>query len=88
MGGSQTNANAFVSHYYPITMRSTSIGWANGIGRIGGMLGPTLFGMLLAMNYPVEVNFMAFAIPSILSAILLMFVNEKQVILMNYQQLK
>ena len=33
--GSQNLANSYISQYYPSTVRSTGLGWALGIGRIG-----------------------------------------------------
>ena len=45
--GSQNIVQAYVSQYYPAYIRSTALGMASGIGRIGGMLGPILGGFLL-----------------------------------------
>ena len=42
------------------------VGRESGIGRIGGMLGPTLGGFLLSSQLPFHINFLSFAIPSIL----------------------
>jgi AAHS family 4-hydroxybenzoate transporter-like MFS transporter len=33
---------------YPVAMRSTGLGWALGIGRIGSIVGPTIGGIILA----------------------------------------
>ena len=38
--GAQNIVQAYVSQYYPANIRSTALGMASGIGRIGGMLGP------------------------------------------------
>lgn len=48
--GTQSLLNAFVSQYYPAHVRSTGVGLANGVGRLGGMVGPTLGGALLGMK--------------------------------------
>ena len=37
--GTQNLTNAYISQYYPASIRSTGLGWASGIGRIGGILG-------------------------------------------------
>ncbi|MGE7185376.1 hypothetical protein ACQKKK_15640 [Peribacillus sp. NPDC006672] len=42
--GAQNLVQAYVSQYYPPNIRSTALGVASGIGRIGGMLGPILGG--------------------------------------------
>ena len=75
--GTQINTNAYVSQYYPSGIRSTGVGWELGIGRIGGMLGPTLGGFLLSSQLPFHINFLSFAIPSIFGAIAILLVQEK-----------
>ena len=75
--GAQIITNAFVSQYYPTEIRSTGSGWSLGIGRIGGMLGPIFGGFLLSAQLATQFNFLAFAIPCILAAIAILFVQEK-----------
>lgn len=75
--GTQIIANAYVSQYYPSDMRSSGIGWSLGIGRLGAVAGPLMGGMLLTMNLPIKMNFLAFAIPGIIAAISIMLVQEK-----------
>jgi MFS transporter, AAHS family, benzoate transport protein len=75
--GTQINTNAYVSQYYPSGIRSTAVGWELGVGRIGGMLGPALGGFLLASQFPLQINFLAFAVPCIIGAIAILFVQEK-----------
>ncbi|MFP7414393.1 aromatic acid/H+ symport family MFS transporter [Priestia filamentosa] len=75
--GTQIIINAYVSQYYPSAIRSTGIGWALGIGRIGGIMGPTLVGILLSQQYSLQVNFLAFAIPCLISLFAIYFVQEK-----------
>ncbi|OLO27903.1 MFS transporter [Alkalihalophilus pseudofirmus] len=75
--GSQNIANAFVSQYYPPSIRSTALGVSSGVGRIGAIIAPTLGGLLLAAALPIQINFLAFAIPGIIAAIALVFVPEK-----------
>ncbi|WP_209123594.1 aromatic acid/H+ symport family MFS transporter [Alkalihalobacillus sp. BA299] len=75
--GSQNIVNAFVSQYYPPRIRSTALGVASGVGRIGAIIAPTLGGILLAASLPMQMNFLAFAIPGIIAAIALSFVPEK-----------
>ena len=46
--GSQTGANATCGALYPARMRTSGIGWALGIGRLGGIAAAPLGGFLLA----------------------------------------
>jgi AAHS family 4-hydroxybenzoate transporter-like MFS transporter len=49
--GSQTGANATAGALYPARMRTSGIGWALGIGRLGGIAAAPLGGFLLAHGF-------------------------------------
>jgi AAHS family 4-hydroxybenzoate transporter-like MFS transporter len=49
--GSQTGANAACGALYPARMRTSGIGWALGIGRLGGIAAAPLGGFLLAHGF-------------------------------------
>lgn len=48
--GSQTGANAACGALYPARMRASGIGWALGVGRLGGIVAPLLGGYLLKIG--------------------------------------
>jgi AAHS family 4-hydroxybenzoate transporter-like MFS transporter len=48
--GSQTGANGTCGKLYPARMRTSGLGWALGIGRLGGIAAPVLGGYLLAIG--------------------------------------
>jgi MFS transporter, AAHS family, 4-hydroxybenzoate transporter len=50
--GSQTGANAACGKLYPARMRTSGLGWALGIGRLGGIAAPVLGGYLLSLGMP------------------------------------
>jgi MFS transporter, AAHS family, 4-hydroxybenzoate transporter len=50
----QAGMNALAASYYPTAIRSTGIGWALGVGRIGSIVGPLMGGMFLAMGWKPE----------------------------------
>lgn len=75
--GSQILLYTFVAQYYPSTVRSTGMGWASGIGRIGAIVGPVLTGALLTMNLPHQMNFLMIAIPGVIAALSIFLVNMK-----------
>ena len=75
--GSQIILNAYVTSYYEEDIRATGLGWALAIGRVGSILGPTLGGVLLTQNFPVQINFLAFAIPGLIAAICMLFIQSK-----------
>ncbi|WNW10604.1 MFS transporter [Pseudomonas sp. DTU_2021_1001937_2_SI_NGA_ILE_001] len=67
--GTQILLYAGAAQLYGLSMRSTGLGWASGIGRNGAIVGPLLGGALMAANLPLQLNFMAFAIPGAIAAI-------------------
>lgn len=75
--GSQILLYTFVAQFYPTAVRSTGMGWASGIGRIGAIIGPVLTGALLTFELPHQMNFLAIAIPGIIAALAIFLVNLK-----------
>ncbi|MNQ15702.1 4-hydroxybenzoate transporter PcaK [compost metagenome] len=75
--GTQILCYTYVAQFYPINIRSSGIGWASGIGRLGAILGPILGGTLLSLGLPFQFNFVAFAVPGVLGALAVCFINVK-----------
>lgn len=73
--GTLSVIHALAADYYPSAIRSTGIGWAAGIGRIGAIAGPVLGGALLGLALPFSQNFLAVAVPGIIGALAMLFVN-------------
>jgi AAHS family 4-hydroxybenzoate transporter-like MFS transporter len=67
--GGQTNLHALAGRYYPTFIRANGIGWANGVGRIGSILGPVIGGVLIGLNLPVSQLFLFAAIPPLCAAL-------------------
>jgi len=49
--GAQSGLNALAASFYPTSVRSTGVGWALGVGRIGSIVGPLVAGALLSMAW-------------------------------------
>jgi len=49
--GAQAGLNALAARFYPTSIRSTGVGWALGVGRLGSIVGPLVGGMLLAIGW-------------------------------------
>ena len=63
--GGQTASNALAATFYPTTIRSTGVGWALGIGRVGSIVGPLVGGIMLARRMSNESVFVAAAVPAL-----------------------
>jgi AAHS family 4-hydroxybenzoate transporter-like MFS transporter len=70
--GAQAGLNALVAAFYPTAIRSTGVGWALGIGRIGSIVGPVLAGSLLSIGWHPRQIFLAGAIPALCAALSIM----------------
>lgn len=77
--------NAFIAQHYPDDLRTVAIGLPNSLGRIGGLLGPTLGGLLMANQVSVMGWFMVFAGTGLIAAISFLFINIHTRRLMNMQ---
>lgn len=73
--GSQILLYTFVAQYYPAFVRSTGMGWASGIGRLGAIIGPVLTGALLSLELSHQMNFLVIAIPGVIAAIAIGVIN-------------
>ncbi len=61
--GGLTGLNGLSGTLYPTCIRSTGVGWAFGVGRIGSILGPVLGGLLISFNPPNSVLFACAGVP-------------------------
>jgi AAHS family 4-hydroxybenzoate transporter-like MFS transporter len=67
--GGQTNLNAIAGRFYPTFIRSSGVGWANGVGRIGSIMGPIIGGALIGLDLPNSQLFLFAAVPPACAAI-------------------
>jgi MFS transporter, AAHS family, 4-hydroxybenzoate transporter len=63
--GAQAGLNGLAASFYPTSIRATGVGWASGIGRIGSIIGPTLGGALLSMQWSPRQIFLAATLPAL-----------------------
>ncbi|MDP8984575.1 MAG: MFS transporter [Pseudomonadota bacterium] len=69
--GGQAAANALAATSYPTQLRSTGVGWALGIGRVGSIVGPLLGGALMTARMPLPKLFVIAAVPAAVAAVAL-----------------
>jgi AAHS family 4-hydroxybenzoate transporter-like MFS transporter len=66
--GSQTGANATCGKLYPARMRTSGLGWALGIGRLGGIAAPVLGGYLLSLGMAPRQIFLSACLFAVIAA--------------------
>jgi MFS transporter, AAHS family, 4-hydroxybenzoate transporter len=67
--GSMTVINGMTAALYPARVRNTGMGWALGIGRLGGIGGPWLGGLLLGLGWPPRQIFLFACVTALIAAI-------------------
>jgi MFS transporter, AAHS family, 4-hydroxybenzoate transporter len=70
---------AAAARIYPTEIRSTGIGWAIGIGRLGAIIGPFIGGFLISSGTSTSVSFIAFAVLVIVAGIITLFIKSPEV---------
>ncbi|NML27892.1 MFS transporter [Zoogloea dura] len=75
--GTQTVTHACTGQFYPMAIRATGLGWALGIGRVGAIIAPILIGLLVSLALPLEMNFIAIALPALVAAIAISRVDAR-----------
>jgi MFS transporter, AAHS family, 4-hydroxybenzoate transporter len=67
--GGQIAANALAAAFYPTSVRSTGVGWALGVGRVGSIIGPLVGGVLLSMKWSTAEVFICAAAAALCAAL-------------------
>jgi AAHS family 4-hydroxybenzoate transporter-like MFS transporter len=67
--GAQIGSNALAATFYPTFIRSTGVGWALGIGRIGSIVGPVLGGFMLSAGWHTPTIFLIGALPVLIASV-------------------
>lgn len=67
--GGQSGLNAFSSLFYPTTIRSTGVGWAFGVGRIGSIVAPLAGQAMLGLAWSHVQIFASTALPMAMVAL-------------------
>ncbi len=57
LGCASSGLIALSADYYPVTIRSTGVGWATGIGRLGSVTGPLVVGLMVGAQWDVPTIF-------------------------------
>lgn len=68
---------SFLAQYYPLNIRTTGIGCASAVSRIGAIVGPILTGALLQMQLPHAWNFLAIGIPALIATVAFLTIRQK-----------
>lgn len=76
-GAAQAGVIALAALMYPVAVRSTGVGWAMALGRLGAVVGPLTGGILLGWNFSVSQTFLSFAVPGLIGAAAVMLIQSR-----------
>lgn len=77
ISGGQKSVIALAAVFYPAAMRSTGVGWALGIGRFGGILGPLIVGLALGEGSSPFTIFMTMAVLMLINSVIISWIGRK-----------
>jgi MFS family permease len=77
--GSFVGLYAVAARMYPTAFRSTGVGWAIGMGRLGGIIGPVLGGLLVGLGFGMAQSFIFFALPSFIAGLITLKISAKSI---------
>ena len=67
--GGQAGMNTIASMVYPVAMRTTGLGWALGVGRVGSIAGPTIAGWMLDTGLDARHVYLVCIVPALVGAV-------------------
>lgn len=67
--GAQVGITTLTSMIYPVSMRSTGLGWALGVGRVGSIIGPTIGGLMMATVADAKSVYLVCIVPALIGAV-------------------
>ena len=76
LSGGQKANNALSVYFYPTALRGMGLGWALGIGRIGGVFGPFVAGLLLTAGWTPAQLFYASGVPMLIGAVAIWLMSQ------------
>jgi AAHS family 4-hydroxybenzoate transporter-like MFS transporter len=76
--GAQIGMNALAASLYPTAIRSTGVGWALGVGRIGSIIGPVAGGMLLGLGWTAQSVVLTASVPAMLAGLAVIALRRQE----------
>ena len=76
--GTQILVFTLTGQYYPTPIRGTGLGFASGMGRIGGIAAPIVIGFLVSLQLPLALNFTAIGLAGAIGAVAVFLINQRR----------
>ncbi len=73
--GAYGGVNVVLANFYPYRLRSTGIGWAKSVGRVGTIAAPVFIGLQLEAGLAETTILASFAVPAVTAAVALVIMS-------------
>ena len=70
---------AVATRLYPTEFKTTGVGWAIGMGRVGGILAPLIGGFFISIGLSLSANFFIFSVPALVASVLTCCMYSKKI---------
>lgn len=70
---------AVAARLYPTEFRAMGVGWSIGIGRLGGIIGPAVGGILIGMGLSMVTNFLIYAVPTVVAGLVTLRISSSKI---------
>lgn len=70
--GTQTLIYGLAANYFPTSVRASAVAWCAGFGRLGGIGGPLIGGLLIAAGLSIQAILLVLAVLALMGAVLTM----------------
>lgn len=78
LGAGSSGLIALAAIFYPTSIRSTGVGWANGVGRFGSFVGPLVATILVGSHWSIESLYLALSAPGLIAAFFVLLLGMQQ----------
>lgn len=78
LSGSQVGVNALIARFYPTDCRATGVGWANGVGRIGSVVGSVGGATMLSLGWGMPTLFMVIGLPALIAGAAMLWLGTRR----------
>jgi AAHS family 4-hydroxybenzoate transporter-like MFS transporter len=75
--GGQIGLGALASTIYPVEIRSTGLGWALGVGRLGAIAGPAVGGLMLMTGVDAKHLYLVCIVPAVVGAVAIALLGRR-----------
>jgi MFS transporter, AAHS family, 4-hydroxybenzoate transporter len=75
--GGQIGLGALASAIYPVEIRSTGLGWALGVGRLGAIAGPAVGGLMLMTGVDAKHLYLVCIVPAVVGAVAIALLGRR-----------